>query len=95
MRDYSNDTVAKDSEGRPITCGDVDRAFNLVTAGSHWKDEIDVQVRWAKIADSRDRAIAIIEHAVPFYTATNAVVLKVGPATLHVEAPGYWAGPAC
>ena len=77
-----------ENTGTPYTQAELKEAFELVQNAQHWKGPIEAVIPIEK----RD----VVEAAIPFYTATNAIFRPIqnNPARIYVEAPGYWAGPA-
>jgi len=66
----------------------LEAAFKLVADKDHWKNPIDIVIA------RPDMGLEVIDKAVEFYTATAPVFTPVNGNLVHVEADGYYAGPA-
>lgn len=69
-----------------FTLEQLDAAFLKVRTEGDWRAPIDA------IIDEADRAV--VEAAVVYFTATEAMFTSAGEGKLHVMAVGYRMGPA-
>ena len=86
MRAERRAEIVTQIDGRDVTHGELDDAFNRVKNPEHWKYPIDATIEIADLHEQR-----MIAEAVVYFCGCVAEIVRVGRNRYRVTAIGYFA----
>lgn len=76
---------------RPVTKGELTKAFNQVANKANWKLPISAMVEVSSDKDEAAEQLAVLEAAVQFFTGSTPTFKTLRSGNVAVNAPGYYA----